>query len=96
MRGCPGWIVAAFLGGFLLALKLQRKPPSLRKRFSQVDAFAGRCFREILFLAGARPTSVVRQPDGSTLKTWQEPGYFITLAFDCRGICRGVVDERIL
>ena len=95
MPGCLGWILAAFLCGFLLALKLQRKPPSLQKRFSKTDAFAGRSFREILFIAGARPASVVCLPDSSTLKTWQEPGYFITLAFDRQEICLGVMDERI-
>ena len=96
MPGCLGWILAAFLCGFLLALKLHRAPPSLRKRFSKTDVFARRSFREILFIAGSQPASVVHQPGGSTLKTWQEPGYFITLAFNRQGICLGVMDERIL
>ena len=51
-----GWIVAAFLGGFLLALWLwQRKTRrSLRERFSQVEAFQGRSYREVLTISGGR------------------------------------------
>ena len=42
-----GWIVAAFLGGFLLALWFwQRKTRrSLRERFSRVESFQGQSYR---------------------------------------------------
>lgn len=90
-----GWIVAAFLGGFLLAMWQRKTHHSLRTNFARVEVFAGRSYREIVTIAGAKPDTITQQTDGDTLKTWQEGDYFITLAFDSRDICRGVEDERI-
>ena len=80
-----GWIVAAFLGGFLLAT-------TLRKRF---DAYQGRSYREVLSIAGAKPVTVICLPDGTAQKIWREGDYNITLAFDARDVCLGVIDEHI-
>ncbi len=90
-----GWIVAAFLGGFLLALWQRMAHHSLRTNFARVEVFAGRSYREILTIAGAKPNTITQQTDGDTLKTWQEGDYCITLAFDRRDICLGVEDERM-
>ena len=89
--------MAAFLGGFLLALWLwQRKTRrSLRERFSRVESFQGRSYREVLTIAGAKPNTIVHQADGTTRKIWREEGYFIALAFDARDVCLGVIDEKV-
>lgn len=88
-----GWIVAAFLGGFLLALRMRKKQHSLRENFARVESFKGRGYREILTIAGAKPNSIIRQPNGGALKIWREEGYSITLAFDQKDLCLGVQDE---
>lgn len=93
MAAYLGWIVAAFLGGYLLACLQTKRRPSLRKEFARVECFQGRGYREIVFIAGAKPNSVISLADGRTLKTWKEQGYSITLAFDAKGICLGVMDE---
>ena len=92
-----GWIVAAFLGGFLLALWFwqRKKRFSMRENFSRVEAFRGRSYREVLSIAGAKPSAIVHRTDGGTQKIWREEGYFIALAFDARDICLGVIDEQI-
>lgn len=89
-----GWIAAAFLGGFLLALQHWSKPHSLRDSFSQVDSFKGRSYREILAIAGARPDSIIQQTNGHVIKEWKETGYSIALAFDTRDVCLGVMNEQ--
>ena len=89
-----GWIVAAFLGGFLLALRLRKKHHSLRENFARVEAFKGRGYREILTIAGAKPNSIIQQANGDTLKIWREAGYSISLTFDQQDICLGVQDEQ--
>jgi len=89
-----GWIVAAFLGGFLLALWQRKKYHSLRENFARVEFFKGRGYREILTIAGAKPNSIIQQANGNTLKTWREAGYSISLTFDKQDICLGVQDEQ--
>ena len=90
-----GWIVAAFLGGFLAALIGRRTRPPLRESFARVDSYQGRSYREVLSIAGVRPCMVVRSADGTSQRIWQERDYSITLAFDARDMCMGVVDEQI-
>lgn len=46
-----GWIVAAFLGGFLLATTLRKRTRSLRENFARFDAYQGRSYREVLSIA---------------------------------------------
>lgn len=89
-----GWIVAAFLGGFLLALRQRRKRPSLRENFARVELFKGRGYREIVTIAGAKPDSIVSQADGRSIRVWRESGYSISLGFDENDICLGVMDEQ--
>ncbi len=91
-----GWIVAAFLGGVLMALWFwQRKNRcTLRERFSQVESFRGRSYREVLTIAGTKPNTIVHQADGTTRRVWCEEGYFIALAFDAQDVCLGVIDEE--
>ena len=89
-----GWIVAAFLGGFLLALRQRRKRPSLRDNFARVERFNGRSYREILAIAGARPDSIIQQADGRSIRVWKEFGYSISLGFDESDVCLGVMDEQ--
>lgn len=89
-----GWIVAAFLGGFLLALWQRKKHHSLRENFARVEFFKGRGYREILTIAGAKPNSIIQQVNGNTLKIWREAGYSISLTFDKQDICLGVQDEQ--
>ena len=91
-----GWIVAAFLGGFLLALVLgggQKRHP-LRENFSEVETFRGMSYQEVLAIADAKPNTIVHQTDGTTQMVWREKGYAITLAFDAREVCLGVIDEQ--
>lgn len=90
-----GWIVAAFLGGFLLALGLKQRRRSLRESFARVDSYQGRSYREVLSIAGVKPSTVIRNADGTSQRIWQERDYSITLAFDARDMCTGVVDEQI-
>ena len=89
--------MAAFLGGFLLALWLwqRKKRRSLRERFSHVESFQGRSYREVLAIAGAKPNTIVHQADDTTRKVWREEGYFIALAFDAWDVCLGVIDEEV-
>ena len=89
-----GWIVAAFLGGFLLAHHKWKKHHSLRENFARVEFFKGRGYREILAIAGAKPDIIIQRPDGSTLKKWRAAGYSISLSFDKQDICLGVQDEQ--
>ncbi len=91
-----GWIIAAFLGGFLLALWLRQRKArgSLRENFSRIETFQGRSYREVLTIAGAEPDAIIQQTDGTAQKIWCEEGYFIALAFDARNICLGVIDEH--
>ena len=88
-----GWIVSAFLGGFLLAHWQRKKHHSLRENFARVEFFKGRGYREIIAIAGAKPNSIIQQANGNTLKIWQEAGYSISLTFDKQDICLGVQDE---
>lgn len=90
-----GWIVAAFLSGFLAALIGCRTHRSLRENFARVDSYSGRSYREVLSIAGVKPSTVIRNADGTSQRTWQEWNYSITLAFDARDMCTGVVDEQI-
>lgn len=89
-----GWIVAAFLGGFLLALWQRKKHHSLRENFARVEFFKGRGYREIAAIAGAKPNSIIQQADGRIIKVWKEIGYSISLEFDAQDICLGVMDEQ--
>lgn len=89
-----GWIVAAFLGGFLLALRQRRKRPSLRENFARVEFFKGRGYREIVAIAGAKPDSIIEQTDGRSIRVWREWGYSISLGFDENDVCLGVMDEQ--
>lgn len=88
-----GWIVAAFLGGFLLALRKWKRHHSLRENFARVEAFKGRGYREIVTIAGAKPYSSIQRADGRVIRVWKEIGYSISLAFDAQDICLGVMDE---
>ena len=88
-----GWIVSAFLGGFLLAHWQRKKHHFLRQNFARVDVFKGRGYREILDIAGAKPNSIIQQADGRIIKVWKEIGYSISLEFDGCDICLGVQDE---
>lgn len=56
-----GWIVSAFLGGFLLAHWQRKKHHSLRQHFARVVFFKGRGYREIVTIAGAKPNSIIQQ-----------------------------------
>ena len=69
-----GWIVAAFLGGFLLALWQRKEHHTLRENFARVEFFKGRGYREILAIAGAKPDSTVQQADGCIVRTWKGGG----------------------
>ena len=89
-----GWILAAFLGGFLLALWQRKKHHSLRENFSRVEFFKGRGYRESVAIAGAKPNSIIQQADGRIIKVWKEIGYSISLEFDAQDICLGVMDEQ--
>ena len=89
-----GWIVAAFLGGFLLALRQRKKRPSLRDNFARVERFNGRSYREILAIAGVRPDSIIQQADGRSIRVWKEFVYSISLGFDESDVCLGVMDEQ--
>jgi len=88
-----GWIVAAFLGGFLLAHWQRKKCHSLRENFARVEVFKGRGYREILAIAGTKPNSIIQLANGRIIKVWKEIGYSISLEFDAQDICLGVQDE---
>ncbi len=90
-----GWVVAAFLIGFGLAWWLRRREKSLRRRVSQIPLFRGKTYAEILRELGGEPHSTIRQADDSALRTWRDKGgYSISLAFDARDLCMGVVEEK--
>ncbi len=91
-----GWIVVSFLAGFLLSqgLKHRTKRTTLQERFSIVDVFRGRSYREVLAIAGEKPRRAIYFTDGGTQRIWQEDGYSITLAFNRWDVCLGVVEEQ--
>ena len=89
-----GWIVAAFLGGFLLADALRRRRPGLKQRFGRIDSFQGMRYGQILQMIHQDPLHTSRRKDGVTLRQWCDRDYSITLAFDEQDICLGVDDER--
>lgn len=89
-----GWIVAAFLGGFLLAHWQRRKHHSLRENFARVEVFKGRGYREIIAIAGAKPDRIIQQTNGHVIKIWTETGYSIALEFDAQDVCLGVMSEQ--
>lgn len=89
-----GWIVAAFLGGFLLADVLRRKHPGLKQRFGRIESFQGMRYGQILRMIAREPLKVTRRTDGVTLRHWCDRNYSITLAFDEQDVCLGVDDER--
>ena len=88
-----GWIVAAFLGGFLLAHRQWKRSQSLRDNFARVECFHGRGYREILAIAGARPYSITEKANGRIVRVWKEHGYSIALEFDADDMCLGGREE---
>lgn len=94
MLAYPGWIVAAFLGSFLLALWQRKKRPPLQENFARVEFFKGWGYREMLAIAGAKSDSISQQADGCSIGVWKEFGYSISLGFDENDICLGVMDEQ--
>lgn len=91
-----GWIMAAFLGGFLLSVCLghRKRHHFLREHFARVEVFKGRSYREISAIAGTKPDSIIQQADGRIIKVWKEVGYSIALEFDARDVFLGVIDEQ--
>lgn len=89
-----GWIVAAFLGGFLLASQRQKKRLHRPQTLAKVESFEGRHYWEICLLAGDLPKTVTLLADGKKRKVWQEQGYTIALDFDEMDVCLGVEEER--
>lgn len=94
MTGYLGWIVAAFLAGFLLGRHLQFAPFSLRRQMMQVCSFRGLSYRDVLRIAGRKPVTVINKPDGTSIRIWCDAGYYIMLNFDRNNICQGVFDEK--
>ena len=90
-----GWILAAFLLGFLIALFCIRRR-SLRAHFANVDNFRGREYKEILAAAGREPDESIRRPDGRSVYTWQDRDYAISLLYDGSGLGLGVEDDRMV
>lgn len=90
-----GWILAAFLAGFLLARHLQIAPSSLQKQMMQVCSFKGLSYWDVLRIAGRKPVTVIRTPDGRCSRIWGDTGYYVMLAFDTDDTCLGVIDEKI-
>lgn len=92
-----GWIVAAFLGGMLLAgwLLLRRKQASLKQRFSEMDTFMGRSYAQVLAIAQTPPQSTSRRANGQAIRTWCDGDYTLALLFDAQDICLGVEDESL-
>ena len=88
-----GWIAAAFMAGILFAGWIKSRRPSLQTRVEKAGYFRGKSYKEILREMNA-PQTIIRQPDGSTLRTWQEDGYSISLLFDAQDLCLGVESER--
>ncbi len=91
-----GWMAAAFFAGILLTLRwcYGKGPSSLQERFAAQNTFIGKSYWRIRLLAGAPPCHVAQRKDGSTLRTWQQGRYTITLLFDPGNICLGVEEER--
>ena len=88
-----GWIIAAFLAGFMIAGWLIKSRPSVRKRVENAGYFRGKSYKEILNEL-SEPQFTVRQSDGNTLRTWREKGYSISLLFDSQDLCLGVENEQ--
>ena len=92
-----GWILAAFLMGVALTLGAvlwRRKRLSLHERFDGLGLTLGKDYARIASAVGAAPQVTQRRPDGSTLRTWREGSYTITLLFDSQDYCLGVMEER--
>ena len=90
-----GWVVAAFFGGVLLTAWAMNRQRSLRRRFDAIGATNGMEYADIVAAVRALPSTQIRSQDGQVLRTWQESDYAITLLFDGKDVCRGVMEERI-
>ena len=90
-----GWVVAAFLGGFLVACWHRKKQPDLAKRFSRIIRYRGIRYAEIVEAVGIAPQWESRKANGQIVRTWSNSRYSITLLFDEADICLGVEDEQI-
>ena len=90
-----GWIIAAFLAGVqLTAWRLNRRR-TLRSRFDSLGVMKGWEYADIVAAVQILPRTQVKEPDGQVLRTWQENGYAITLLFDEKNVCRGVMEEMV-
>lgn len=93
-----GWIIAAFLAGCLLMRPrfISFQTASMRDRFAQLGSLSGLSYTCILRRIGSRPQRACHGGPGRILRRWEDNDYFITLAFDRRGRCLGVEEERFL
>lgn len=94
MAALGGWIIAAFLGGMLLAGCLRKPKPTLRRRFASISVYRGLTSAQIMAAIQADPVTMIRQADGRTLMTWQDHTYAISLLFDQNDVCLGVEEEK--
>lgn len=90
-----GWIIAAFLAGFLLGKWPKKQKMKLKKRFDKLNICKGMSYVEIMKHVQAAPRITDCNADGVTERTWAEERYSITLTFDHQDICLGVQEERI-
>lgn len=90
-----GWIIAAFLAGFLLGKWPKKQKMKLKERFDKLNICKGMSYVDILQHMQAAPRITDRNADGVTERTWADEGYSITLTFDRQDICLGVTDERV-
>ncbi len=91
-----GWIVAAFLLGFLAALFAynRRKRQTLRERLTSIPTFCGKTLAEVQRITRDAPYQTSRKPNGQVVRLWRENDYMIALLFDACDVCLGVEDER--
>lgn len=89
-----GWVVAAFLGGFLVDCWHRRKQYDLAKRFSRIIRYRGIRYAEIVEAVGIAPQWESRKAYGQMVRTWSDSRYFITLLFNDVDVCLGVEDAQ--
>ena len=91
-----GWMIAAFLGGFLLARRRRGKRPDMARRLASLSRYRGASYMDILEAAGAPPCWQTRKANGQLVRTWSDGRYSLSLLFDQADVCLGVEDERML
>lgn len=89
-----GWIAAAFMAGVAITALRSSRSFSLRSRCNAMNTFEGLRYDEVMEQLQLVPSQSVHRADGTVLRCWRERGYSISLLFDDKSVCLGVLEEQ--